>query len=110
MRTTDHSDVTLIVRECGERTVESCVTLLADIFPGQQIDRVSERPFSAALRTSLEQGLAAGRAWTLCIDADVLVLPALRSFITEAKKLPRPLRRGAGLGRRQVAALMPPGW
>jgi len=88
MSTTDHSDVTLIVRECGERTADACVDLLANLFPGQPVIRVTARPFVATLRESLQRGLADKRQWTLCIDADVLVLPALRNFITEAKGMP----------------------
>lgn len=88
MSTTDHGDVTLIVRECGERTADACVDLLANLFPGQPVIRVTARPFVATLRESLQRGLADRREWTLCIDADVLVLPALRNFITEAKGLP----------------------
>ncbi|MCC6658250.1 MAG: hypothetical protein IT512_08705 [Rhodocyclaceae bacterium] len=88
MHRSEHDDVTLIVRECGERTVEACIAQLAALFPGQPIHRISNRPFVATLRASLQQGLADGRTWTLCIDADVLVLPALRNFIAEAKRLP----------------------
>jgi hypothetical protein len=88
MHKSEHDDVTLIVRECGEQTVEACIAQLATLFPGQPIHRVSDRPFVATLRASLLCGLADGRKWTLCIDADVLVLPALRNFIAEAKRLP----------------------
>ncbi len=88
MHTAEHDDVTLIVRECGERTVEACLARLAGLFPGQPIHLISNRPFVATLRASLQRGLADGRRWTLCIDADVLVLPALRDFIAEAKRLP----------------------
>lgn len=88
MNTADHGDVTLIVRECGERTVDACIDLLANTFPGQPIIRISARPFVATLREGLQSGLSEKREWTLCIDADVLVLPALRNFITEAKRLP----------------------
>lgn len=88
MSTTDHGNVTLIVRECGERTADACVDRLANTFPGQPIIRVSARPFVATLRESLQCGLSEKREWALCVDADVLVLPALRDFITEAKGLP----------------------
>lgn len=84
----DCRDVTLIVRECGERTADACVSLLAELFPGQPILRVSADPFSATLRESIVRGLAAGKPWTLCIDADVLVISTLRDFIKEAKRLP----------------------
>lgn len=81
-------DVTVVVRECGERTAAACVALLQRLFPGQEIHRVSARPFSATLRLSLEKGLAEGRPWTLCIDADVLVLPELAGLLREAQEAP----------------------
>lgn len=81
-------DLTIIVRECGERTADACVRLLAKIHPCSTIHRVSARPFHETLRQSLELGLAEGRAWTLCIDADVLILPEITAFLTEAAALP----------------------
>lgn len=81
-------DLTIIVRECGERTADACVRLLAEIHPDSAIHRVSARPFHETLRQSLELGLAEGRAWTLCIDADVLVLPEITDFLNEAVILP----------------------
>lgn len=83
-----HSDVTVVVRECGERTAEASVALLQRLFPGREIHRVSARPFSATLRLSLEKGLAEERPWTLCIDADVLALPELAALLEEAKDSP----------------------
>lgn len=81
-------DVTVVVRECGERTAEACVVLMQRLFPGQEIHRVSARPFSATLRLSLEKGLSEGRPWTLCIDADVLALPELAGLLREAQEAP----------------------
>lgn len=91
------TDVTVIVRECGERTAEACVALLQRLFPGNEIHRVGARPFSATLRLSLEKGLAEGRAWTLCIDADVLVLPELIELLQEAQTAPGDLFELQGL-------------
>lgn len=91
------ADVTVIVRECGERTAEACVALLQRLFPGNEIHRVGARPFSATLRLSLEKGLAEGRAWTLCIDADVLVLPELIELLQEAQTAPGDLFELQGL-------------
>lgn len=82
------SDVTIVVRECGERTAELCVWLLQQTFPEHEIHRVSARPFSETLRLSLEKGKAEGRPWTLCIDADVLVLPELTELLAEAETVP----------------------
>lgn len=92
-----HSDVTIVVRECGERTAEACVWLLQQTFPEQEIHRVSARPFSETLRLSLEKGVAEGRPWTLCIDADVLALPELTDLLLEAERVPRDVFEIQGL-------------
>lgn len=81
-------DATVVVRECGERTADACISLLRALFPNQTIHRVSGRPFSVTLRRSLEKGLQEGRGWLLCIDADVLVLPELADFIAEMSRMP----------------------
>lgn len=47
--------------------------MLEGIFPRDNIEIISSRPFSATLRNSLVHGLATGRDWTFCVDADVLV-------------------------------------
>jgi hypothetical protein len=80
----DSRDLTIVLRECGERTSGVCGERLARLFPGTEICRVSADNFVDVLRASLEAGLARCRAWTLCIDADVLVLPELREFLNEA--------------------------
>jgi len=80
--------VTLIVRHCGERTTDACAQLLAQLAPGNRIHRVSARPFQEVLRQSLALGLSEGRPWTLCIDADVLILPDLYAFLSEVDSFP----------------------
>jgi len=85
----NHQDVTLIVREAGERTAQACGELLTQLFPGQPVMRVAAGTFPQTLRASLQAGIAAGRPWTLCVDADVLPLPGLKDFLTEAKSLPK---------------------
>jgi hypothetical protein len=80
-------DVCVIVRECGERTADASVSLAADLL-GTDVHRVSGRPFAQTLRASLELGLTVGRPWTLCIDADVLVLPGLLDFLADVRSLP----------------------
>ncbi|TCJ14745.1 hypothetical protein EZJ19_09185 [Parasulfuritortus cantonensis] len=81
-------DISIIVRECGERTADACSALLAEAFEGQTVHRVTGKPFVYTLRQSLELGAALGRQWTLCIDADVLVQSELIEFMTEARELP----------------------
>lgn len=80
--------ITIIVRHCGERTTDACAQLLAQLAPGNRIHRVSARPFQNVLRQSLELGLAEGRPWTLCIDADVLILPELAGFLSAVDSYP----------------------
>lgn len=92
-----YSNVTIVVRECGERTAEACVWLLQQTFPNHEIHRVSARPFSETLRRSLEKGVAEGRPWTLCIDADVLALPELTELLIEAENAPTDLFEIQGL-------------
>lgn len=79
---------TVVVRHCGERTTEACAQLLQALAPGNRIHRVSARRFQEVLRQSLELGIAEGRPWTLCIDADVLVLPEIAAFLAAADSLP----------------------
>jgi hypothetical protein len=80
-------DVAVIVRECGERTSDAVVSLLTHL-TGGPVHRVSGRPFAQTLRRSLELGSRLERPWTLCIDADVLVLPDLAGLLDEARRLP----------------------
>jgi hypothetical protein len=88
MTPSSFDDLCVIVRECGERTADACAALAGELLGVPQIHRVSGRPFVATLRRSLELGASVGRAWTLCIDADVLVLPGLIDLIAEARALP----------------------
>jgi hypothetical protein len=89
-------DVAVIVRECGERTSDAVVSLLTEL-TGAPVHRVSGRPFAQTLRRSLDLGRRLGRAWTLCIDADVLVLPGLSDLIDEARRLPIDVFEAQGL-------------
>ena len=83
------NDLTIILRECGERTADAAYSLLNSPELGGNVERVSEVPFSACLRRSLEVGLSSGRKWTLCIDADVLVdAKAIQQLIHYAEQTP----------------------
>ena len=64
--------VTMIIRTVGERTEEACrASIRAQGVDDAQIVTVREAPFSKAMRV----GIAAGRDWTFCIDADVIMRP-----------------------------------
>lgn len=80
--------VSIVVRESGERTADACCDLLQSLLVDRKVHRVSGRPFSQTLRRSLETGLDLALPWTLCIDADVLVLPELAIFLDEIQYLP----------------------
>ena len=67
------TDVTVIIRSVGERTTQVCFNLLACQVPKEHIHIVRKTPFSVALKSSFEFGIKAGRKWTLCVDADILV-------------------------------------
>lgn len=82
------SDLTIIIRSAGERTLPLCRQLLAELHvPDTQVFVVEEVPFSAAMRKSFEIGIRAGRKWTFCVDADVLLRPgAILHMLEEAEK------------------------
>lgn len=68
--------VTMIIRTVGERTEEACrASIRAQGVDDAQIVTVREAPFSKAMRVGFEAGIAAGRDWTFCIDADVIMRP-----------------------------------
>lgn len=66
-------DITVIIRSSGERTEAVCRKLLAEQAEADCIEMVQEAPFYQALRQTLIRGRAAGRTWTLAVDADLLV-------------------------------------
>lgn len=72
-------DLSFVVRAAGERTAEAAEGLLRRQVIGlggagaAPVEVVHERPFSKAVRRTLEIGAASGRAWTIGMDADVLL-------------------------------------
>ncbi len=82
-------DVTVVIRSVGERTEAACRELLAQQVPKDNIVSVSNAPFSATLADSYRAGIDRGLAWTLCVDADVLVLAnSIAGLLDIALKLP----------------------
>lgn len=70
-------DVQFIMRSAGERTAGAALELLHAQLGPRAAGRacvISERPFSRAVRRTLEIGAESGRAWTVGIDADVLLM------------------------------------
>lgn len=70
-------DVAFVVRSAGERTLEAaCFVLRSQIEAlggGSPVTVIHERPFSNAVRRTLSIGAESGRAWTIGMDADVLL-------------------------------------
>jgi len=65
---------TLVIRTVGERTEDACrASIRAQGITDVQIVTVRETPFSRAMRVGFEAGIAAGRDWTFCVDADVIL-------------------------------------
>lgn len=81
-------NVACVVRTTGERTTETCISLLKDAF-GQNIRIISEQPFERALQASFQAGIEMAKEWTLVIDADVLCsIPRLSIMLEIAQTLP----------------------
>ena len=67
--------VSIIIRSSGERTEFLCKELvLAQGLPAENITVIKQVPFSRSLYAAYEAGIASDRPWTLCLDADVLLL------------------------------------
>lgn len=91
-------DVFVVVREAGERTAGAARALAAAELGADAVTTIREVPFAAALRRGLELGVEAGRAWTLCLDADVLLRPggiAALVAAAEAERRAEPRLLGA---------------
>ncbi|MBK1645096.1 hypothetical protein CKO25_10615 [Thiocapsa imhoffii] len=68
--------ITVIIRSVGERTESVCRQLILDQgIEENAIFVIREAPFSQAMRVGFQIGLAQGRPWTFCVDADLLLRP-----------------------------------
>lgn len=75
-------NVFIVLRTSGERT-EATARALAEAEVGHDaVAAIREVPFAAALRRGFEIGVRAGRRWTLCLDADVLLRPRAVAELT----------------------------
>lgn len=74
------SDMTFVVRACGERTARAAAALLCAQVragggePRQQVTVVHAKPFVNAVRKTFEIGMESGRPWVVGMDADVLLM------------------------------------
>lgn len=82
--------VAVVIRSSGERTEASCRDLiLAQGVPPESVFTIMERPFSRALRIGFEIGLAAGKPFTLFVDADLLLRAgSIKGMVDRAKSQP----------------------
>lgn len=65
---------TVIIRSVGERTEALCRRIILNQgIPESNVFTVRETPFSAAMKKSFEIGIDQDLAWTLCVDADILL-------------------------------------
>ena len=85
-----NSDVSVVVRSAGERTLSTCVDLIeAQGVPKASIYILTESPFVGALKRSYEIGIAEGKKWLMCVDADLLLRQgSIHTIIDYAKQLP----------------------
>jgi hypothetical protein len=88
-REVERWDVAVVLRSANERTEEFALQLIKSQIPDSRIAIVKERPFAKALEKSIDTGLDFGLAWTLCIDADVLIFPnAIDNLLDEMSDQP----------------------
>ncbi len=81
-------DVKCIIRAVGERTINTCANLLESQIDTGQIVTVGNTPFPETLAASFRAGIAGGKKWTLCIDADVLPFPgSISALVQEAEAM-----------------------
>ena len=82
-------DVFVVIRGAGERTEAAARAMACAEVGAGAVATVREVPFASALRLSLELGAEAGRRWTLCLDADVLLRPgAIAKAVAAAEAAP----------------------
>jgi hypothetical protein len=67
-------DLLVVIRSAGERTKGLCELLVREQVSVERIIVIAERPFSKAICRAYEIGIDFGLPWTLCLDADMLLL------------------------------------
>lgn len=85
------TNVTIVIRSCGERTVEVCKNLILEQgVPVDSVFTLNESPFSKALHLGSQIGIDEGKDWTLFVDADVLIRPgSIPRLLKHAESLPK---------------------
>ena len=79
----------VVIRTAGERTFETCKSLVLNQVPESCLHIVNERPFEAALRRCYQIGIESNADWMITLDADVLLRErAIQGLLAEAAAMP----------------------
>ncbi|MGR3495259.1 hypothetical protein [Citreimonas sp.] len=79
------SRVHIVLRTANERTIKAAHAAAAAQVGAENVTRIAERPFAAALRHTFEIGVEKACDWTYGLDADVLLRPgAVDALLAEA--------------------------
>lgn len=83
------SDVLLVLRAGGERSVPAAAKALEAVEPGATFEKVELSPLGRSLDHTLRRALELDVAWAVVCDADVVVSPAqVRRGISLARTMP----------------------
>jgi hypothetical protein len=82
-------DLSVIIRSCDERTLDTCrEALRGQINPGA-VTEIREQPFSKAVLSTMRLGAASGSRFVVALDADVLLTrTALRDLLDLCESAP----------------------
>jgi hypothetical protein len=81
------SGVFIVIRAASERTVRCAKKIAATMVSETDLAIVEESPFEEALRRMCDEGIRAGREWTLVVDADLFVSPIrIKRFVEFARR------------------------
>ncbi len=77
------NDYLIIIRAAGERTEELCIKRAKEQGFPENVVIVKEVPFHRSLVNGFEIAMEYNHRWTICVDADVLLVPCVIEKIVE---------------------------
>lgn len=81
------NDITVIIRSAGENTTELCKYLVLKEVQEENVFIIAEKPFSTAVKKTIQKGIEQNKKWTLAIDADLIIMPnSISKMIDSARK------------------------
>jgi hypothetical protein len=81
-------NVTIVIRNVGERTLESCYKIVSGQVNSSNIFVINETPFSMAVLKTFQIGVESKKDWTLAIDADLLLTEnAIEEMVSKANSI-----------------------